>query len=154
MILMKAARIVHAEIFGFNFNASFPPGCQQHSVPTKMLINLLLKGGDIMDQDHSDSQPCLSIAQLVLYVHTQTRSKKLIMELHKLGLSVSYNRVLELENQIAFTVCEDFRKKGVVCPAQLRKGLFTVWALDNIDHNPSSTTAKDSFHGTGSYRVT
>ena len=86
---------------------------------------------------------------LGLNVHTQTRSEKLITELHELGLSVSYNRVLQLENQIAFTVCEDFRKKGVVCPIQLCKGLFTVGALDNIDHNPSSTTAKDSFHGTG-----
>ena len=53
---------------------------------------------------------------LGLNVHTQTSSKTLIMELHELGLSVSYNRVLQLENQIAFTVCEDFRKKGVVCP--------------------------------------
>ena len=34
-------------------------------------------------------------------------------------------------------------------PIQLRHGLFTMGALDNIDHNPSSTTAKDSFHGTG-----
>ncbi len=34
-------------------------------------------------------------------------------------------------------------------PSQLRHGLFTVGALDNLDHNPSSTTAKDSFHGTG-----
>ena len=143
----------------------------------------MLKGGDISDQDSTDSQPCLTIAQLILFnckkistakkeapflrnrhslsyeppmplylglnIHTQTRSKKLIMELHELSLSVSYNRVLQLESQIAFAVCEDFRKKGVVCPAQLHKGLFTVGALDNLDHNPSSTTAKDSFHGTG-----
>ena len=34
-------------------------------------------------------------------------------------------------------------------PTQLRRGLFTAGALDNLDHNPSSTTAKDSFHGTG-----
>ena len=27
--------------------------------------------------------------------------------------------------------------------------LFTVGALDSIDHNPSSTTSVDSFHGTG-----
>ena len=33
-------------------------------------------------------------------------------------------------------------------PAQLRRGLFTVGALDNFDHNPSRTTAKGSFHGT------
>ena len=26
--------------------------------------------------------------------------------------------------------------------------LFTVAAVDNLDHNPSSTTSKDSFHGT------
>ena len=31
----------------------------------------------------------------------------------------------------------------------LRLGLFSTAAVDNIDHNPSSTTAKDSFHGTG-----
>ncbi len=31
----------------------------------------------------------------------------------------------------------------------LKKGLFTTSAIDNLDHNSSSTTAKDSFHGTG-----
>ena len=30
----------------------------------------------------------------------------------------------------------------------MRKGLFTTAAVDNIDPNPSSTTCKDSFHGT------
>ena len=60
---------------------------------------------------------------LGLNIHTQTRSKKLIMKLHELGLSVNYNRVLQLENQIAFAVREDFRKKGVVCPTQLHKVL-------------------------------
>jgi len=188
LTLMKAAKIVRNEIFSsseFMFNGSFPHGCQQQSVPKSLslLINLLLKGGDIMDQDSTDSQPCLTVAQLIVFnikriatgkkeasssksrhslsheppmplylglnIHTQTRSKKLIMELSELGLSVSYNRVLQLENQIAFSVCEDFKNKGVVCPSQLRKGLFTVGALDNLDHNPSSTTAKDSFHGTG-----
>jgi len=36
-----------------------------------------------------------------------------------------------------------------VVPIQLRHGLFTISALDNLDHNPSSTTSKGSFHGTG-----
>uniref|UniRef100_A0A1X7U3D9 Uncharacterized protein n=1 Tax=Amphimedon queenslandica TaxID=400682 RepID=A0A1X7U3D9_AMPQE len=60
------------------------------------------------------------------------------MELHQLGLSVSYAKVLR-----------DLNSKGVVCPSQLQKGVFKIAALDNIDHNPSSTTAKESFHGTG-----
>ena len=37
----------------------------------------------------------------------------------------------------------------VVFPITLRKGLFTTAAIDNIEHNPSSTTSHDSFHGTG-----
>ena len=35
----------------------------------------------------------------------------------------------------------------VLSPPKLRTNLFTTAAVDNI-HNPSSTTATDSFHGT------
>ena len=31
----------------------------------------------------------------------------------------------------------------------MKKNLFTTTAVDNIDHNPSSSIASDSFHGTG-----
>ena len=57
--------------------------------------------------------------------------------------------MLELEDWIASSVCEQFEEDGVVTPACLRKGVFTIVALDNLDHNPSSTTAVDAFHGTG-----
>ena len=30
-----------------------------------------------------------------------------------------------------------------------KKNVFTIGAVDNIDHNPSSGTSKGSFHGTG-----
>ena len=43
---------------------------------------------------------------------------------------------------------ERYIEEGLVCPSVLRKGLLTTAAIDNIDHNPSSTTAKSSFHGT------
>ena len=46
-------------------------------------------------------------------------------------------------------MCETFEKEGVVCPPKLLNNVFTTAAVDNIDHNPSSTTATDSFHGTG-----
>ena len=36
-----------------------------------------------------------------------------------------------------------------MCPPKLRCGVFTSAAVDNIDYNPTSSTAKDSFHGTG-----
>jgi hypothetical protein len=33
-------------------------------------------------------------------------------------------------------------------PTKMLKTLFTTAAMDNIDHNPGSSTATDSFHGT------
>lgn len=42
-----------------------------------------------------------------------------------------------------------FDVEQVVCPPMLKDGVFTTAAVDNLDHNPSATTASDSFHGTG-----
>ena len=66
-----------------------------------------------------------------------------------MGICISYDRVMEIEDWIATSTCEQFKEDGVVSPACLRKGLFIVGALDNLDHNPSSTTSQSSFHGTG-----
>ncbi|GFR97083.1 hypothetical protein ElyMa_002737500 [Elysia marginata] len=86
-------------------------------------------------------------------VHTACRSRKLIEQLYKIGVCVSYDRVLQLEEWMAASACEierfDFEEDGVVAPVCLRKGLFTVAAIDNLDHNPTATTATSSFHGTG-----
>lgn len=41
-----------------------------------------------------------------------------------------------------------FHAEKVVCPSDLKLKLFTTGAVDNIDHNPSSTTATCSLHGT------
>ena len=84
-----------------------------------------------------------------LNVHKMTRSKKLMQQLYQMRISVSYDRDMELEDWIATSVCERFEEDGVVVPACLRKGLFTVGALDNLDHNPSSIIAVNAFHGTG-----
>ena len=64
-----------------------------------------------------------------------------------MGISISYDRVMELEEWIATSVCEWFEEDGIVAPAGLRKELLTVGTLDNIDHNSSSTTAVNVFHG-------
>ena len=45
-------------------------------------------------------------------------------------------------------VYEQFGDRGVVGPAKLRKYIFVVGVLDNLDYNSSSTTAQDLFHGT------
>ena len=63
-------------------------------------------------------------------------------------MCISYDRLLSISTDITNTVLERYEREQVVCPSKLRKGLFTTAAVDNIDHNPSSTTCKDSFHGT------
>ncbi len=52
---------------------------------------------------------------------------------------------LHIERQIASSLYEQGNETGVACPSLLRHGLFTAGAFDNLDHNPSSTKAKDSF---------
>lgn len=84
-----------------------------------------------------------------LSIHAKTRSRELIETVHRLGLSVSYDRVLSISSELGNAVCSLYHREQVVCPPNLRTGLFTTSAFDNIDHNPSSTTARDSFHGTG-----
>ncbi|KAG1681694.1 hypothetical protein GQR58_011690 [Nymphon striatum] len=144
----------------------------------KSLISMLLNGPNVTGQDETETQACLTISQLIhfnaknkapvakksrhskkrepplplyvgLNVYTLTRSKNLVTSLCMLGISVSFDPIIELENLLSDAVCKRFGEEGLVCPSQLRKGLFTVGALDNIDYNPFSTTAKDSFHGTG-----
>ena len=66
-----------------------------------------------------------------------------------LGLSVSYDRVLEISTAMGNRVCEQYHRDAVIRPPNLLQGLFTTAAVDNINHNTSSTTATGSFHGTG-----
>ena len=46
-------------------------------------------------------------------------------------------------------VVQRYLDEGVVCPPIMCKGIFTTSAVDNIDHNPSATTAISPFHETG-----
>ena len=78
-----------------------------------------------------------------LMLHAQTRKKDLVDELFNVGLSISYDRVLRLSAEMGNSVCQRFHVEQVVCPSMLKSNIFTTAAVDNIDHNPSATTAKD-----------
>ena len=53
--------------------------------------------------------------------------------LYRMGVSVSYDQVLELESSIATALCKWFVEETLVCPANLRHGLVTMGALDDFD---------------------
>ena len=105
--------------------------------------------GDVKQERHNKAREMPLPIYIGLTLHAKTRSRDLVEKLHDLGLSVSYDRVLAISTDLGNSICHQYHQDDVVCPPSLRKGLFTLSAMNNIDHNPSSTTAHDSFHGTG-----
>ena len=97
---------------------------------------------------HSKDRETPFAVYVGLKVFAKTRKRELIDKLHENGLSVSYDRVLETSGMLGETVIKQYVGEDVVCPPALRKRLFTTSAVDNIDHNPTATTARTSFHGT------
>ena len=52
----------------------------------------------------------------------------------QLDITISYNRVLQLESLLTRNSCEQFKKDKVVCSPQVPKGNVTVEAIDNLTH--------------------
>ena len=82
---------------------------------------------------------------VALKIHAVTRSRNLIDALFNQGMCISYDRLLNLTSDICNAICEQFREDGVVCPPKLRCGVHTSAAVDNIDYNPTSSTARIHF---------
>ena len=76
-----------------------------------------------------------------MLMHAKTMKKGIIERLSSLGLSISYTRVLELSTVLGNDVLHRYEGHKVGCPRSLRKNVFTTAAVENIDHNPSSTSA-------------
>ena len=72
----------------------------------------------------------------------------MIDKLYNLGLCISYDRVRQISTELGNIVCAFYEETNNVCRPKLRNGLFTTGYVYKIDHNPSSRTAKDFFHGT------
>lgn len=98
---------------------------------------------------HSLEQETPLPLYLSLMLHAETRKRELIDKLFGLGLCVSYDRLLHISTGIVNQVCQSYDTNSGIRPPGLHLGLFTTAAVDNIDHNPSSTSSRDSFHGTG-----
>ena len=70
--MTKLIKIMRQEIFDFDsfcFSGTFPPKCQENSVPTvlKNFLSMLLNGPHVRNQDDDESQTCLTISQLVCF---------------------------------------------------------------------------------------
>ncbi|KAK3883112.1 hypothetical protein Pcinc_012540 [Petrolisthes cinctipes] len=123
----------------------------------KALVSMILNGSNLKDQSKNDSQAKLTIGQTIVFntkkrtshsadkprhilelepplpiyigmnVHALSRNKTLTQQLFHMGICISYDRVMEIEDWIATSSCERFREDGVVAPVYLRKELFHSW---------------------------
>ncbi len=96
---------------------------------------------------HSHSTPLTDFIATYIYAHTG--KKNVIEDLKKLGISIGYQKVLQIYTEKGNDVIDYYNESGIICPPHLPKHQFVTCAVDNIDHNPSSNTSKGSFHGTG-----
>ncbi|CAH3026074.1 unnamed protein product [Porites evermanni] len=154
MCLQRAASILREEMFTESYvvNGSFSQNCQRGSIPQTLLslVNMILEGPKAKYQSTIKPEECTRYVKsqetpLPVYIgvvlHLKTLKRDLIDRLHSLGLSISYDEMLRLSSDVANAVCEHFKETDTVCPPNLKTNVFTTAAVDNIDHNTSSTTA-------------
>ena len=78
-----------------------------------------------------------------LKLHASARQKATINTFHGMGMSVSYDRVMEVRKGLAISVSQRFAEDGVVLPSNIKRGVFTTGAVDNIDES-----GRTELHGT------
>ena len=64
------------------------------------------------------------------------------------GMSITYNRALEICRIISNQVCVEYQERGFACPSQLQDHVFTTTAIESLDCKLTSEAAQILFHGT------
>ena len=83
-----------------------------------------------------------------LAMHSHASEKRIIKKLYSNGLCISYDHVIEIESNITKDLCQKYKVAEIICAPSLYSGLLTCAAINNIDHNSSSSTSKSSFQET------
>ena len=86
---------------------------------------------------------------LGILVYKETRNKKMIEYLSDLGLSISYKKVMKIENGLGNMIVEKQNSnEGVYIPDNLTQNSCLHFAIDNIDFENDTANGKGEFHGT------
>ena len=65
-----------------------------------------------------------------------------------MGLCAYYDQVLQVTKGIGDNLVRQFKTHGIFAPGELKRGVFTMVAKDNVDRNATSNTTTKYFHGT------
>ena len=81
-------------------------------------------------------------------VHDICRSKELIQILNRMGLSMSYNEVERLDNNLALRTIKRAGVHRVLVPPSIQPGLLIQGAMDNFDHEENTKSGIGGGHDT------
>ena len=73
-------------------------------------------------------------------LHGDATLKHQIENAHHLGLSVLYDRVMDVKVLVAHAVCKRHAEDGVVLPTNVRRSVFTTHDVDNLDSNKTGNS--------------
>ena len=65
-------------------------------------------------------------------IRTKTRKHELVDDLYELGLSISYNCVLNISTELGNQLCHQYRMERAVYPPALKDGYVTTGAVDTL----------------------
>ena len=75
-------------------------------------------------------------------LYASARARTLIKQLYFLGICISYDRCLDICNDVASSLLKKYEPDGVFVASSLKLNVFTIIAKDNIDLNAKSTKVK------------
>ena len=91
---------------------------------------------------------------LGLHLHKSIWSKDLVELMPDLGLGISYNKTIEIENSIADSVTQRTNEnKRVFIPSNIVKSVPIHFAIHNCDFKNEAADGKNEFHGTAQFVI-
>ena len=139
-------------LYGPNINAeegSFSKGQAALTIAQLVQYNTYFRRreGDVKKERRNKSRESPVLIYVGVSVHAKTCCRDLVEILHKFGISISYDRVLSISTDLGNEVCRRYWQQAAVCPSNLRLGLFTTDAVDNIliraqQHQKTPSTAQ------------
>ena len=106
------------------------------------------KGDHTLVRRHKECQETPLLIYSTLKIYSTCRSRNIIDHFFSIGICISYDRILELIQNVYENLRESYQQYNCFFPNVLKKGLFTVMMKDNIDMNAISTFVKSYYHGT------
>ena len=85
-----------------------------------LIFNAVKRQSVLTSENTTTRHSLMRETQLSIYVglglHTETRKKKLVDKFYRLGLSITYDRVMQLSGHLGNSLCAQFEEEGDMCP--------------------------------------